>query len=75
MDANGNVKEVILRNALENLKLTSPNIQKDLVNVSIIKTANAIITNLEDSLFAIFNWWILWYIYQRANGYCTMLYG
>lgn len=53
VNANENVKEVVLSNAPENLKLILPEIQKDLVSVCTIEIANAIITDLGDSLFGI----------------------
>ena len=42
-----------MKNALENLKLTSPNIQKDIVNVVVVETVNTIIEDIGDSLFFI----------------------
>lgn len=38
---------------LENLKLTSPKIQKDIVNTATIETAQAIVYKLEDAPFAL----------------------
>ncbi|XP_028062659.1 zinc finger MYM-type protein 1-like [Camellia sinensis] len=43
---------VALSNAPQNLKLTSPNIQKDIVNVAAFETINVIIRNLGDALFS-----------------------
>ena len=50
---NQEIKGVTLKNALENLKLTSPNIQKDIVNVVVVETVNTIIEDIGDSLFFI----------------------
>ncbi|XP_031266391.1 uncharacterized protein LOC116124787 [Pistacia vera] len=44
---------VAFKNALDNLKLTSPEIQKDIVSVASNETVSAIIRDLGDSLFAI----------------------
>ena len=43
VDHNEEVNATILKNAPENLKLTSPDIQKDIVNSIAIETLNAII--------------------------------
>lgn len=47
------VKAVALKNAPENLKLTSPDIQKDICNAIAVETTNAIIIELGDGLFSI----------------------
>ncbi|XP_028062046.1 uncharacterized protein LOC114265424 [Camellia sinensis] len=47
------VKVVALSNALQNLKLTSPDIQKDFVNVAAFETINVIIRDLGYALFSI----------------------
>ncbi|GMP66334.1 hypothetical protein CsSME_00026731 [Camellia sinensis var. sinensis] len=44
---------VALSNAPQNLKLTSPDIQKDIVNVAAFETINVIIRDLGDVLFSI----------------------
>ncbi|RWR73523.1 zinc finger MYM-type protein 1-like protein [Cinnamomum micranthum f. kanehirae] len=46
-------KKVILENAPENLKLTSPKIQKDIVNAASMETTQAIISELGDAPFAL----------------------
>ncbi|RWR76337.1 zinc finger MYM-type protein 1-like protein [Cinnamomum micranthum f. kanehirae] len=46
-------KRVILENAPENLKLTSPKIQKDIVNAAFVETTQAIISELGDTPFAL----------------------
>ncbi|XP_028062265.1 uncharacterized protein LOC114265644 [Camellia sinensis] len=48
-----NVKVVALSNPPQNLKLTSLDIQKDIVNVATIKTINVIIRDLGDAFFSI----------------------
>ncbi|XP_058181281.1 uncharacterized protein LOC131299720 [Rhododendron vialii] len=50
---NENVRAVSLKNALENLKLTSPKIQKDICNAAAIETTNAIMEELGDEFFSI----------------------
>ncbi|XP_028115737.1 zinc finger MYM-type protein 1-like [Camellia sinensis] len=52
-DHNEDVKVVTLSNAPQNIKLTSPDIQKDIVNVAAFKTINVIIRGLGDALFSI----------------------
>ncbi|XP_028093165.1 uncharacterized protein LOC114293326 [Camellia sinensis] len=47
------VKVVALSNAPQNLELTSPDIQKDIVNVTTFETINVIIRDLGDALFSI----------------------
>ncbi|PIA27274.1 hypothetical protein AQUCO_08100010v1 [Aquilegia coerulea] len=51
-DHNEAIKNVF-QNASENLKLTSPDIQKDLVNACAVETMNVIRQNQGDALFAI----------------------
>ena len=53
-DRNEDIKDAVLKNAPENLKLTSPEIQKDIVTVASIETCNAIVTCLGDALFFLF---------------------
>ncbi|XP_028078131.1 uncharacterized protein LOC114280017 [Camellia sinensis] len=48
-----NVKVVALSNAPQNVKLTSPDIQKHIVNVAAFETINVIIRDLGDALFSI----------------------
>ena len=50
-DHNEDIKDVVLKNAPENLKLTSLEIQKDIVTAASIETCNAIVTCLGDALF------------------------
>lgn len=50
---NEEVKKVVLKNAPANLKLTSPDIQKDIVNAAAIETLNKIISGVGNSLFSI----------------------
>ncbi|XP_048425917.1 zinc finger MYM-type protein 1-like [Pyrus x bretschneideri] len=52
-DHNEDVKAVTLKNAPENHKLTSPDIQKDIVNACATETINAIIKDIRTSLFSI----------------------
>ncbi|GMP74679.1 hypothetical protein CsSME_00032036 [Camellia sinensis var. sinensis] len=52
-DHNEDVKVVTLSNAQQNIKLTSPDIQKDIVNVAAFETINVIIRDLGDALFSI----------------------
>ncbi|XP_028054201.1 uncharacterized protein LOC114258446 [Camellia sinensis] len=52
-DHNEDVKVVALSNAPQNLKLTSPDIQKDIANVAAFETINVIIRDLSDALFSI----------------------
>ncbi|XP_028079852.1 zinc finger MYM-type protein 1-like [Camellia sinensis] len=52
-DHNKDVKVVALSNAPQNLKLTCPDIQKDIVNVAAFETINVIIRDLGDALFSI----------------------
>ncbi|XP_028110425.1 zinc finger MYM-type protein 1-like [Camellia sinensis] len=52
-DHNEDVKIVALSNAPQNLKLTSPNIKKDIVNVAAFETINVIIRDFGDALFSI----------------------
>lgn len=47
------VKRVVLENASENDKLTSPSIEKEIVDVVAEKTTKAIVNDLGDQLFAI----------------------
>ncbi|XP_028111772.1 zinc finger MYM-type protein 1-like [Camellia sinensis] len=53
VDHNEDVKVVTLSNAPQNLRLTSPDIQKDIVNVAVFETINVIIRDLGDALFSI----------------------
>ncbi|KAH1264694.1 Zinc finger MYM-type protein 1 [Glycine max] len=50
---NESINHVVLENAPENHQLIAPKIQKDIVNAAALETTNAIITDLEDELFAI----------------------
>ncbi|KAF8396511.1 hypothetical protein HHK36_018134 [Tetracentron sinense] len=50
---NESIKKVVLQNAPENLKLTVPDIQKDIVNAAATETTNAIINEVGDFLFSI----------------------
>lgn len=45
--------KVVLENAMGNSKLTSPQIQKDVVHVAFAETTKAIINDLDDELFSI----------------------
>ncbi|RWR83626.1 zinc finger MYM-type protein 1-like protein [Cinnamomum micranthum f. kanehirae] len=47
------IKRVVLENAPENLKLTSPKVQKDIVNATTAETAQAIIYELGDAPFSL----------------------
>lgn len=48
---NEEVRVVALKNALKNLKLASPRIQKDIVNATMVETTNAIIRDIGDAFF------------------------
>ncbi|KAK9923144.1 hypothetical protein M0R45_031576 [Rubus argutus] len=48
---NDSVKAVAFENASENLQLTAPAIQKDIVNVAAVETLNAIMFDMGDALF------------------------
>ncbi|KAG8655732.1 hypothetical protein MANES_04G063968v8 [Manihot esculenta] len=50
---NEEINNVVLKNALENLKLIAPFIQKDIINACAVETPNAIIRDLGDDLFFI----------------------
>ncbi|CAL2255707.1 unnamed protein product [Prunus armeniaca] len=50
---NDDIKAVTLKNAPENMKLTSPDIQKDISSAISTEIINAIIRDIGDSLFAI----------------------
>ncbi|KAJ9159711.1 hypothetical protein P3X46_025190 [Hevea brasiliensis] len=50
---NEEINNVVLKNAPDNLKLTFPNIQRDIINAAAIETTKAIIINLRDDLFSI----------------------
>ena len=50
---NEDIKVVTLKNAPENLKLTTPKIQKDIVRAIAIETINVIIKDLGNALFSI----------------------
>ena len=52
-DHNEEVRAVALKNAPENLKLTSPKIQKDIVNACAMETINVIIKDMGDAVFSI----------------------
>lgn len=50
---NEDIKAVTFGNAPQNCKLTSPDVQKDIVNACVVETINVIIKDLSDSLFSI----------------------
>ncbi|XP_042448886.1 zinc finger MYM-type protein 1-like [Zingiber officinale] len=50
---NKEINDVILKNAPKNYKLTSPDIQKDIVRACATKTINVIIKDIGNSLFSI----------------------
>ncbi|XP_070682484.1 uncharacterized protein [Malus domestica] len=50
-DHNESIKDVVFKNAPENLKLTSPDIQKDLVHAAACETTNAIMFDIGDDAF------------------------
>ena len=52
-DHNDSVKRVILENAPENNRLTSPDIQKDITHAAAIETTNTIIEDLQEDFFAL----------------------
>ena len=51
IDHNKEVNKLVSKNALENLQLTSPTIQNDIINVIATETTNAIIREVGDGLF------------------------
>jgi hypothetical protein len=53
VDHNDEIKRVSLDNAPENLKLTSPKIQRDIISAIAVETTNSIIRDVGDELFAI----------------------
>ncbi|CAL8164775.1 unnamed protein product [Prunus armeniaca] len=53
VDHNEEVRAVALKNAPENLIVTSPKIQKDIVNAAAVETTYAIIRDMDDALFSI----------------------
>ncbi|XP_052177637.1 uncharacterized protein LOC127791699 [Diospyros lotus] len=50
---NKEIKVVTLKNAPENLKLTSPDVQKDIVQATVIETIDLIIKDVGDAFFSI----------------------
>ncbi|KAL6497205.1 hypothetical protein OROGR_029134 [Orobanche gracilis] len=50
---NDEIKQVVLNNAPGNLKLTSPDIQKDIVNAAAVETTIAIINDIGTGFFSI----------------------
>ncbi|KAH7576410.1 hypothetical protein JRO89_XS01G0056700 [Xanthoceras sorbifolium] len=52
-DHNEDIKAVTLVNAPENMKLTSPNIQKDIICACLVETTNVIINEMGDALFSV----------------------
>ncbi|XP_030485602.2 uncharacterized protein LOC115702294 [Cannabis sativa] len=52
-DHNEEIRVVALKNAPENLKLTSPKIQKDIVNACAVETINVIIEDIGDAIFSV----------------------
>ncbi|KAL2471353.1 DUF4371 domain-containing protein [Abeliophyllum distichum] len=53
-DHNDEIKSVALKNAPKNLKLTSPDIRKDIVNAAASETIDVIINDIgEDGIFSI----------------------
>ena len=51
---NEEVNAMVLKNASENLKLTSLDIQKNIINAIVVQTLNAIIMDVGDRCFSIF---------------------
>ncbi|CAN6726971.1 unnamed protein product [Malus baccata var. baccata] len=52
-DNNDKVREVVMENALGNLKLLAPSIQKEIVNSCALETLDAIMDGLKDRFFSI----------------------
>ncbi|XP_028099432.1 uncharacterized protein LOC114298968 [Camellia sinensis] len=52
-DQNENLRAVLSKDVPELLKLTSPSIQKDILNAIVVETTNAIVRELGDGLFSI----------------------
>ena len=50
---NDDINSVTLKNAPENLKLTAPSIQKDIVNAIAVETINIIMKDIGDAFFSI----------------------
>lgn len=47
------ISKVVLGNALENHKVTSPPIQRDIINAAAVETTNAIIMDIGNNFFSI----------------------
>ncbi|PON60855.1 hypothetical protein PanWU01x14_149840 [Parasponia andersonii] len=47
------IRNATLKNVPNNLKLISPNIQKEIVHASVVETINIIINDISDVLFSI----------------------
>lgn len=54
-DQNEAIQRIVQQNAPENLKLTSPKIQKDIVSRATLETIQAIISELGDNTVCPFN--------------------
>nr|XP_011470518.1 PREDICTED: uncharacterized protein LOC101295762 [Fragaria vesca subsp. vesca] len=52
-DHDEQIRAVALKNAPANLKLTSPTIQKEIVNAAAVETTDAIIRDMDNALFSI----------------------
>ncbi|KAL6522340.1 hypothetical protein OROHE_016893 [Orobanche hederae] len=52
-DHNKSIEAVTFKNAPENLKLTSPDIQKDIVNAAATETTKLIVSDLGDDFFSV----------------------
>ena len=50
---NDDINSVTLQNAPENLKLTAPSIQKDIVNAIVVETIHIIVKDIGDAFFSI----------------------
>ncbi|KAL7250694.1 hypothetical protein ACSBR1_012671 [Camellia fascicularis] len=50
---NDNLRAVLSKDVPEHLKLTTPSIQKDILNAIAVKTTNAIVRELGDGMFSI----------------------
>ena len=59
---NEEINKVVLNNAPENLKLTSPRIQKDIINIAAIETTMPLLVILETN-YSLF-WLMMLVIYQ-----------
>lgn len=51
--SNEEISKVVLKNAPDNLKLTSPDIQRDIINAAAVETTNVIVDDIGNAFFSI----------------------